>query len=191
MFNFHNLRPSVTAWGFVLALCTLTLIGGCSASLSDYRSTTPKFDMQSFFTGELKAYGMVQDRSGKVIRRFTVDLIGHWQGNEGTLKEDFYYADGEVQQRTWFLSKHSDGRYSGTASDVTTPATGKSQGFAFNWRYSLAIDVDGKTWNIDLNDWLYQIDSSRLINRTKMTKWGFYVGEITLIIEKKKPGNRP
>jgi hypothetical protein len=63
-------------------------------------------------------------------------------------------------------------------------ATGESQGFAFNWRYTLAIEVDGTTWDIDLNDWIYQLDDSRLINQTEMTKWGFNVGQITLIIEK-------
>ncbi len=70
------------------------------------------------------------------------------------------------------------------ASDSVGEATGESQGFAFNWRYTLAIEVDGTTWDIDLNDWIYQLDDSRLINQTEMTKWGFNVGQITLIIEK-------
>ena len=37
-----------------------------------------------------------------------------------------------------------------------------------------------------LNDWIYQLDESRLINQTEMTKWGFKVGQITLVIEKIK-----
>ncbi|MGB2517319.1 MAG: DUF3833 family protein, partial [Pseudomonadales bacterium] len=36
----------------------------------------------------------------------------------------------------------------------------------------------------NLDDWMYQLNDSRIINRTIMTKWGFKVGEITLIIEK-------
>jgi hypothetical protein len=111
-------------------------------------------------------------------------LIGQWQGNKGTLSEDFYYDDGETQRRVWLLTKNSDGSYSGTATDVTQDAFGYGQGFAFNWHYTLAIEVNGKSWQIDLNDWLYQLDDSRLINRTEMTKWGFKVGEITLVIEK-------
>ncbi|MDP6165882.1 MAG: DUF3833 family protein [Gammaproteobacteria bacterium] len=31
---------------------------------------------------------------------------------------------------------------------------------------------------------MYQINESLIMNRTIMTKWGFKVGEITLIIEK-------
>ena len=142
--------------------------------------------MQSFFNGKLRAYGMVQDRSGKVIRRFHADLLGSWKDKNGTLEEDFYYADGETQRRVWSLSQQDDGSYIGTASDVKQQAHGRAQGFAFNWHYTLALEVDGKIWDIDLNDWLYLLDNSRLINRTEMSKWGFKVGEITLIIEKIK-----
>jgi outer membrane biogenesis lipoprotein LolB len=167
----------------LLSLATI-MLSGCAATLPDYTSSVPEFDMQSFFNGKLSAYGIVQDRSGKVIRRFHADLIGQWQGNKGTLSEDFYYDDGETQRRVWLLTKNSDGSYSGTATDVTQDAFGYGQGFAFNWHYTLAIEVNGKSWQIDLNDWLYQLDDSRLINRTEMTKWGFKVGEITLVIEK-------
>lgn len=168
----------------VFLLVLSIFVSGCSSTLSDYESSRPEFNMQDFFTGKLHAYGMVQDRSGKVLRRFRADLIGTWNGNSGILKEVFYYDDGEEQQRNWSLVRQPNDLYVGTAGDVIGQASGRSKGFAFNWRYTLAIDVDGQTWNIDLNDWIYQLDESRLINRTKMTKWGFNVGEITLLIEK-------
>ena len=168
---------------FVATFLGLLLVG-CSTTISDYRSTTPAFDMKTFFDGKLAAYGMVQNRDGKVIRRFRADLVGSWEGNNGLLEEDFFYDDGETQRRVWSLVKHGDNQYSGVASDSVGKATGESQGFAFNWRYTLAIEVDGTTWDIDLNDWIYQLDESRLINQTEMTKWGFNVGQITLVIEK-------
>ncbi len=162
------------------------LLTSCSAKISDYQSTTPEFDMKTFFDGKLEAYGMVQDRNGKVIRRFRADLVGSWEGNQGLLEEDFFYDDGETQQRVWNLVKHGNNQYSGMSNDSVGQATGQSQGFAFNWQYTLAIKVDGETWDIKLNDWIYQLDDSRLINQTDMTKWGFKVGQITLVIEKIK-----
>jgi len=167
-----------------VSICLGLFLVGCSATISDYKSTTPEFDMKTFFDGKLDAYGMVQNRNGEVIRRFRADLIGSWEGNKGLLEEDFFYDDGETQRRVWNLVKHGNNQYSGVASDSVGEATGESQGFAFNWRYTLAIEVDGTTWDIDLNDWIYQLDDSRLINQTEMTKWGFNVGQITLIIEK-------
>lgn len=169
---------------FILATGMGAVISSCGTVPADYKSTTPEFDMATFFNGELKAYGMVQNRSGKVIRRFDADLTGTWNGNEGILDEDFVYDDGETQKRIWKLKKLPDNNYSGTAGDVIGVATGQSAGYAFNWDYTLAIDVNGKTWNINLDDWMYQLNDSRIINRTLMTKWGFKVGEITLIIEK-------
>ena len=173
-------------WRSLVAIFSAFLLVGCSAKISDYQSTSPEFDMKTFFDGKLEAYGMVQDRDGKVIRRFRADLIGSWEGNTGLLEEDFFYDDGETQRRVWSLVKHGDNRYSGVASDSVGEATGESQGFAFNWQYTLAIEVDGKVWDIKLNDWIYQLDESRLINQTEMTKWGFNVGQITLVIEKIK-----
>lgn len=160
------------------------LFTGCTAQLSDYEQSTPSFDMQDFFNGKLKAFGMVQDRSGKVIRRFEADLNGSWQGNQGILDEDFYYDDGETQKRLWRITKHPDGHYTGTAGDVIGTASGRATGFAFNWHYTLDIIVNGRSWHVNLNDWLYQLDNKRLINRTEMKKWGVKVGDITLVIEK-------
>jgi len=151
-----------------VTICLGLFLVGCSATISDYKSTTPEFDMKTFFDGKLAAYGMVQNRNGEVIRRFRADLIGSWEGNKGLLEEDFFYDDGETQRRVWNLVKHGNNQYSGVASDSVGEATGESQGFAFNWRYTLAIEVDGTTWDIDLNDWIYQLDDSRLINQTEM-----------------------
>lgn len=170
---------------FILACLYISqVLMGCASNITEYNQTEPKFDMTTFFDGKLSAYGMVQDRSGKVIRRFEADLVGRWQGDTGVLEEDFLYDDGEEQRRVWHLKKHDGQFYSGTADDVVGLASGQAQGFAFNWHYTLAINVDGKVWNIDLDDWIYQLNETRLMNRTVMTKWGFKVGEITLIIEK-------
>jgi len=161
-----------------------TLLAGCKATIVDYQGTQPAFEMNEFFDGELRAYGMVQSRSGKVIRRFNATLSGSWNGDAGVLDEHFVYDDGETQQRIWNLQKLPNGQYQGFANDVAGAAYGNSRGFAFNWHYTLLIEVQGKAWKIDLNDWIYLLDKKRIINRTVMKKWGFKVGEITLFIEK-------
>ncbi|AEY02225.1 hypothetical protein GU3_12350 [Oceanimonas sp. GK1] len=168
-----------------LTLLLTPLLTSCSSQIADYQGTTPALALDEFFTGELVAFGMVQDRSGKVLRRFRVDMVANWEGNQGVLEEDFFYDDGEQQRRVWQLEKHADGRYTGTAADVVTPAEGRTEGYALNWRYTLAVPVDGKVWHIDFNDWMYLLDENRLINRADMTKWGFKVGEVTLWIERK------
>ena len=167
-----------------LWLLSVLFIVGCSTSVNHYSNTTPELKLEEFYDGKLTAYGMVQNRSGEVLRRFRVDMEGTWEDNKGRLDETFFYDDGEQQQRTWYLEKRSNGQYSGTADDVVKPARGETNGYALNWRYTLTIPVDDNTWDINFDDWMYLIDEKRLINRAQMKKWGFTVGEVTLWIEK-------
>lgn len=173
------------------AMFILLLSAGCSTHLHEYRETTPTLQLENFYNGDLVAYGIVQNYSGKVIRRFKADLNGSWQGSKGKLEETFYYDDGEIQQRTWMLEKINDNQYRGNASDVTEPADGEVSGFAMNWQYTLQIKVDEDLYDVNFNDWMYLIDDQRLINRAEMNKWGFKVGEVTIWIEKveTKPPN--
>lgn len=58
----------------LLATCSLLLMS-CT-TVDDYADTTPAFELDKFFEGELTAHGIVQDRSGKVLRRFNVEMLG-------------------------------------------------------------------------------------------------------------------
>lgn len=167
-----------------LILLSGLALAGCGTSMKHYENNGPKLKLEEFFNGKLTAYGIVQDRQGKVTRRFRVDMVGSWEGDEGILDEQFYYHDGEQQHRVWRLQKQPDGSYAGNADDVIKPASGETSGFALNWHYTLSIPVVEKTWHIDFDDWMYLLDENRLINRAQMTKWGFRVGEVTLWIEK-------
>ncbi len=71
----------------------------------------------------------------------------------------FFFSDGEQQSRCWKLIKQGN-KYKGTAGDIVGEALGEVQGNALNWRYTLQVPVNGKVWDIDLDDWLYLIDEN-------------------------------
>lgn len=169
--------------GKVIVMALIPFLSACSTKLDDYRGIEPELDLSQFFNGHLEAYGIVQDYKGKVSRRFKADILGSWEGDEGVLDELFYFADGEEQHRCWKLQK-SGKRYTGQAGDVIGLAEGEVAGNALNWQYTLAVPVNGKTWNIKLNDWMFLVDENNLINRASMYKFGLEVGEITLYIKK-------
>lgn len=169
----------LTLFSFVLLL---TACG--SASLKEHTNTTPELKLEQFFDGELKAYGMVLDRSGNLLRRFEVKLLASWQGDEGEIKEWFVFDDGEKSTRIWQLKNLGNNQYQGTAGDVVGIANGKTEGSALYWKYDLEIPVDGTIYEITLDDWMFLIDEKRLFNKTNMSKWGFNVGEVILYIEK-------
>lgn len=99
----------------IMALGVTMLLAGCSTDVTEYRQQQPRLDIFHYFQGKTEAWGMVQDRSGKQIRRFHVEIAGDVIGDTLTLNEHFVYDDGEKQQRVWHIRRVATDRYEGTA----------------------------------------------------------------------------
>jgi Protein of unknown function (DUF3833) len=167
------------------SVAALTLSACASAPTpADYASESPKLDLRTYFNGPLTAHGLFTDRSGKVVRRFTVKMTGTWNGNQGVLDEDFTYSDGKKEKRVWRLTDLGNGRYSGRADDVEGEAAGVAAGNALNWRYTLALKVDARVINVQFDDWMYLMDERVMLNKAAMSKFGIYLGEVTLAFTK-------
>lgn len=169
----------------LLTAVALLIVGCAAPGIEEYRDQRPVLDLRQYFDGEIEAHGMFQNRSGEVVRRFTVEIKGSWQGNVGTLEEDFFYSDGTTDRRVWTVTKIDEHNYIGTADDVIGEATGKAYGNALRWRYVLALEVDDKTYKVDFDDWMYLIDEKIMLNKAEMRKFGFRLGEVTLAFRKK------
>jgi hypothetical protein len=104
---------------------------GCAGpSINDYAQEKPVLDLKTYFNGVIDAWGVFTDRSGRVVKRFTVVMNCSWNGEQGVLDEDFVYSDGSTQKRIWKLQHLGDGNYSGTADDVVGLAKGASRAAA-------------------------------------------------------------
>ena len=170
----------------VLVLVATLLIAACSSITPDaYQAEKPVLDLDQYFTGTIDAWGMFQDRSGKVVKRFTVVMRCTWLGDTGTLDEDFTYSDGSKEKRVWTIKKLGTGRYVGTAADVRGEAQGIGSGNALNWKYVLKLPVDGKVVDVDFDDWMFQMDDKVMLNRARMSKFGFTLGDVTLSFTKR------
>jgi hypothetical protein len=170
----------------LLCLAAAALLTACASAPTpaDYAAEKPLLDLKTYFNGALTAHGIFTDRSGKVVRRFTVAMTGTWAGNAGTLDERFSYSDGTTERRVWRLTDLGQGRYSGRADDVVGEAVGSAAGNALNWRYTLRLPVDGKTYEVQFDDWMYLMDERVMLNRAAMSKFGIYLGEVTLAFHK-------
>ncbi len=170
--------------GAGLALPLIALSGCGTSRIDDYIGEKPELDLRTYFNGRLDAYGVFTDRTNRVLKRFIVTMNCTWNGDEGVLDEDFIYSDGSTQKRIWRLRHLGNGRYSGTAEDVVGEASGQTRGNAFNWRYTMALPVDGKVWNVELDDWMYLMNDKVMINKAVMSKFGLRLGEVTLTFVK-------
>ena len=173
----------------LLSLLSLIFVSylstGCAVSVKEYRDEKPVLNVESFFAGDLEAFGVVADRIGKVIKRFSCDMRGEWNGDTLALDEDFTWSDGSRQQRLWRLKKQPDGTFSGTADDVVGSAFGEVAGNTLHLVYDLAVPVDGSTTVLKVDDWLYLVTDRVLMNRSKLTKFGLTAAEVFLTIRKK------
>jgi hypothetical protein len=168
---------------FVVAT-VVALLAACSADLSDYQDSGPRFDLFEYFEGDTQAWGMIQERSGKQTRRFEVKLVGTVDGDTLTLVEDFVFDDGEEDQRIWVITKQSDGRYTGRADDIIGQATGEEQGNALRWSYDFELPYKDSTIKVYFDDWLYRQDDEHVFNLTSIRKFGFEVATLTLFFKK-------
>lgn len=170
-----------------LSILTILLtLNGCSGgnNMDYYKNTTPKADIKTYFTGPIKAWGIVQDWRGRVTRRFDVEMVGSWEGDIGTLDEKFEYYDGETQERVWTITKLSDHQYEGTAGDIIGKASGELSGNAVNWDYVMDLPVGDTTYKVRFDDWMWQMNDGVLINRSYIKKFGITVAELTIFMQK-------
>jgi hypothetical protein len=182
-------RSIIAAVALPVVAASAGLLGGCAAvTPAAYRDQTPTLALEQYFNGPLSADGLVFNRSGKVVKRFHVDMVGRWTGDDGTLTEHFTYADGSKSERVWHLRRlaGADGKrsYVGTAADVVGTARGYAEGNAFNWHYTLALPVDGRTYQMQMDDWMYLMNEHVLLNRTEMRKFGLRFASIVIAFHK-------
>ena len=150
----------------------------------DFKDKQPRLIIEEYLSGNVKAWGVLQNRSGKVTRQFSAMLNGKWDGKQLILDEKFNWDDGEVQNRQWQINKIDEHHYEGTAEDVVGTAKGFSYGPAFKFEYVLLVPFKGRKIKITFDDWIFMQDEKVAINRAKMTKFGFKVAELTVIFVK-------
>lgn len=165
-------------------LCCLLLSGCGGVSVQHYAKEQPQLDLPEFFSKPVQAWGIFENRSGEVVKRFTVNITSHREGERLILDERFLYSDGARQQRVWTLTPAGDGKWKGRAGDVLGEAQGEVAGNALRWVYKLNLDVDGTIWVVDFDDWMYLMDQDTLINRSSMSKLGVELGQVTLFFRR-------
>lgn len=176
---FHSMR----LWAIALVA---TLGVGCAGpELSHYDGKTPAFEPREFFSGPIVAHGVLKNRAGEVTRHFKATIDASWnEEGIGTLDERFVFDDGEVQYRTWTLTPTGPGQFDATAGDVIGTGKGRTNGNALKLDYVLEIDYQGDKLQLNVEDWMWRLDENTVLNQSTLTKWGFKVGTIQLVMKK-------
>jgi hypothetical protein len=107
---------------------------------------------------------------------------------------EFFIAKGRVEQAAREIGPQGpadlhrlDRSPAGGATGylVDDVAQGQTKGNAFNWRYTLALPVDGSILNVQMDDWMYLMNDRVMLNKARMTKLGVHLGDVTLSFTKR------
>jgi hypothetical protein len=168
----------------LVAFAALALAACSSQPIERFENTAPRLQLEEYFDRPMTAWGIFEGRGGHLKRSFTVALTPSWDGTTLTLQEDFVYDDGEESQRIWRFRKESETRYVGTAGDVIGEAEVRVAGKAATFSYLVDLELPERTVRLRFTDWLYLEDEAVLINRARVSKWGFDVGSVTVFFHR-------
>ena len=152
--------------------------------IENFAGRTPELVLEKFFLGHTRASGIFEDRFGNLRRQFEIDITGTVDGDTLTLDEHFIFADGETDRRVWTIRRIDENTYEGTADDVIGTAEGKVFGNALNWTYQVDLAMGDRSLRVRFDDWLFLQPNGVLINRARVTKFGFEVGQVTLFFQR-------
>lgn len=145
---------------------------------ADYAGTGPSFSLKQHLSGEILSEGLIYGPTGKMTNSFVARMIGEWDGDTGTLSEEFTYSNGTKQSRKWFLKIGEGNTFTATADDIVGEARGTVSGSTIKMEYQIVLPDDAGGYTLSATDWLYLTESGVIMNKSEMRKFGLKVAEL-------------
>ena len=153
----------MSAFRTVLATLIIGLVSAAPAHARELR-------LEDFFKGHTTAKGSYRAING-VSRKFDIVLNGRWDGRTLVLREDFRYANGEKDTKTWRFRKTGQNTYIGTREDVVGNTKVRIDGKKAFFSYLVDLDPGKRRNLVRFRDTLtLSADGRRLVNTAKVFK---------------------
>lgn len=146
--------------------------------------TAQLFELTTFLEGPTRAWGIFEDRFGRVRRRLTVDMFGRWVDGVFVLDERFEYDGDAVERRTWRVVPLGGGRFRATCPDCVGEAIGECSASAIHMSYRFLLKLERREITVAFDDRIYRMGDTIAVNRATMSKWGFKLGELSLFFQR-------
>lgn len=159
------------------------------AQVPDDYSDGPMLNMREVFNGPIECEGVIYGPTGRVTSRFEADFIASWDGNIGTVREEFRYGSGNVQHREWKFTLGNDGSIKAEAPDLVGVGTGQQHGSAVQLNYNIKLTDEAGGHVLAVNDWMYMTPNGNVMNRSQFRKFGIKVAELVATMRPKNAAN--
>ena len=142
------------------------------------------FELTAFLEGRTRAWGVFEDRFGRVRRRLAVDMDGRWDSDVFVLDERFEYDGDTVETRTWRVVPLGAGRFRASCPDCVGEATGECGPDSVRMSYRFRLKLENREIVVAFDDRLYRVGDRMAVNRATMSKWGVKLGELSLFFQR-------
>jgi hypothetical protein len=170
---------SILAGGFA------ALLAGCATMQPhDFAGSKTHFELDRFFVGHARSWGVFEDTDGKPQRTFVCDSYGRRDAKGNViLHQDFKFSDGKTQTRDWRIHRVDSTHWEATANDLVGLARGEGDGNALYWEYTIALDKKNPLATVHIRQWMYEPEGTdTLMTRLVITKLGVPLFEVSEII---------
>ena len=158
-----------------------------SPSFARSPSAAPVLVLHQWFAGPTYAVGRFRNNFSGEERKLAVDLMGRWNGKTLSLFEDFFYADGERNQKTWFFERVGEGRYIGTRDDVVSPADVTTpEPDTVRFGYTADLKLPSGVTRLSFDDTLQLRPDGTVFNKAYVSRLFIPVGDVELVFRKGK-----
>lgn len=173
----------------VLLMTMVPLVAGC-ASQPDYLGAAPPrtLVLEQHLTGRILGEGAFINSLTGGETKFSVLMDGRWDGQKLTLIEDFTFADGSQERKTWILTRTGDGVYEGTREDVIGVAKVFQDGAGVRLDYHVTLHTGIGPINVRFRDIMYLNADGSITNKAVVSKLGLRVGRVEITM---KPEGKP
>jgi hypothetical protein len=165
----------------ILAYC---LTGCASMQPHDFAGSPTRFELDRYFTGHARSWGVFENDSGQPHRSFVCDSYGK-QNAKGdvALHQDFRFSDGKSQTRDWIIHRTDETHWEATANDMVGTAKGVGEGNAFYWQYTISLDKENPLATVHISQWMYLgVGTDTLMTRLIIRKLGIKVSQVSEVI---------
>lgn len=164
----------------LLAIAVLLTACDPPDPLPRFKTTQPELDPVRFFTGHVRSWGVLEDRTGQPTAIVTTECDGTADGPDAIrMTQRLVIGDDPPVTRTWHMRHLAPGQYEATANDMVGTATGAASGRAFHWQWTLALAPGNPLKDVTMDQWWYLQPDGSLLNRTTIRKLGVIAAEVT------------
>ena len=169
----------------LISLVLVAALAGCATlQPEDFARASPRFELDRYFNGHSRSWGVFENTNGSPHRYFTSDNRGQ-RDKKGDLilTQHFQFNDGKKQVRVWHIHQVDSSHWEAMANDMVGVATGHGEGNAFFWEYTIMLDRKNPLATVHVRQWMYQPEGTTdLMTRLVITKLGFAVSEVSEVI---------